>query len=289
MKRLRSKLTYANVTATLALFLALAGGTAYAAGKIQSSDIAAGAVTTANLAQRSVTSGKLAIGAVSENQIADEAVGLQQISTTARTALAGAQGPKGEAGPMGETGPAGTSTDSAELERRLSALETANEELGAELASATTKVTALETTFSGVSREGTTLNFTGMNLQLTNGEASDETTNGLGNLFVGQNDEPGPQTGSGGIIVGERGETFTGWDSMIVGNHNTVSGGDSFVASTGSTAGQAGGMVLGGWENLASGVYATVVGGIHNTASGSFSTERGGSEQTVSTEAGFGP
>jgi hypothetical protein len=283
MKRLRSKLTYANVTATLALFLALAGGTAYAAGKIQSSDIAAGAVTTANLALRSVTSGKLAIGAVSENQIADGAVGLQQISTTARTALTGVQGPKGE------TGPAGTTADLAELERRLSALETANEELGAELASATTKVTALETTFSGVSREGTTLNFTGMNLQLTNGEASDETTNGLGNLFVGHNDEPGPQTGSGGIIVGERGETFTGWDSMIVGNHNTVSGGDSFVASTGSTAGQAGGMVLGGWENLASGVYATVVGGIHNTASGSFSTERGGSEQTVSTEAGFGP
>jgi hypothetical protein len=283
MKRLRSKLTYANVTATLALFLALAGGTAYAAGKIQSSDIAAGAVTTANLAQRSVTSGKLAIGAVSENQIADGAVGLRQISTTAKTALTGAQGPKGE------TGPAGTSADSAELERRLSALETANEELGAELASATTKVTALETTFSGVSREGTMLNFTGMNLQLTNGEASDETTNGLGNLFVGHNDEPGPQTGSGGIIVGESGETFTGWDSMIVGNHNTVSGGDSFVASTGSTAGQAGGMVLGGWENLASGVYATVVGGIHNTASGSFSTERGGSEQTVSTEAGFGP
>ena len=283
MKRLRSKLTYANVTATLALFLALAGGTAYAAGKIQSSEIAAGAVTTANLAQRSVTSGKLAIGAVSENQIADGPVGLQQISTTARTALAGAQGPKGE------TGPAGTSADSAELERRLSALETANEELGTELASATTKVTALETTFSGVSREGTTLSFTGMNLHLTNGETSDETTNGLGNLFVGHNDEPGPQTGSGGIIVGERGETFTGWDSMILGNHNTVSGGDSFVASTGSTAGQAGGMVLGGWENLASGVYATVVGGIHNTASGSFSTERGGSEQTVSTEAGFGP
>jgi hypothetical protein len=231
MKKLRRKLTYANVTATLALFLALAGGTAYAAGKIDSADIAHGAVTTANLDQRSVTSGKLAVGSVRENQIAEGAVGLGQISTTAKKALGGG----------GE--PAGTSSGSADLQRRLSALETANKEPGAELASATTKVTALETTSSGVSRDGTTLTFTGMNLHLVNGEPSDETTNGLGNLFVGHNDEPDPQSGSGGIIVGERDETFTGWDSMIVGNANTVSGGDAFVAGMGSTAGQDGGLV----------------------------------------------
>jgi hypothetical protein len=44
LKGLRERLSYANVAATLALFLALAGGTAIAAGKITAKDIAPNAV-----------------------------------------------------------------------------------------------------------------------------------------------------------------------------------------------------------------------------------------------------
>lgn len=80
MQRLLSKLTYANVVATLALCLALGGGAAFAAGKIGSNDIAAGGVHTKNLQQRSVTSGKLALGAVRSNQIAPTSVGTDQIA-----------------------------------------------------------------------------------------------------------------------------------------------------------------------------------------------------------------
>ncbi len=64
------RLTYANVVSTLALFLALSGGVALAAGKIH----------TNGIFKRAVTSGKLALGAVRSNQIANGAVSAQQIA-----------------------------------------------------------------------------------------------------------------------------------------------------------------------------------------------------------------
>jgi hypothetical protein len=82
-KRLRPRLTYANVISTLALFLALSGGVAFAASKIHSGDIAKGAVHTANVRQRAITSGKLALGAVRSNQLADGAVSGQQLANGA--------------------------------------------------------------------------------------------------------------------------------------------------------------------------------------------------------------
>ena len=75
----RPRLTYANFVSTLALFLALGGGVAFAADKIHSGNIAPGAVRTANVFKRAIVSGKLALGAVRSNQIADGAVGSKQI------------------------------------------------------------------------------------------------------------------------------------------------------------------------------------------------------------------
>ncbi len=75
----RPRLTYANVVSTLALFLALGGGVAFAASKIHSGDIAPGAVHTSNIHKRAIASGKLAVGAVRSNQIADGAVSSRQI------------------------------------------------------------------------------------------------------------------------------------------------------------------------------------------------------------------
>ncbi len=69
----KSRLTYANVVSTLALFLALSGGVAFAASKVRTDDIF----------QRAVTSGKLALGAVRSNQIADRAVSTQQLANGA--------------------------------------------------------------------------------------------------------------------------------------------------------------------------------------------------------------
>jgi hypothetical protein len=83
MKKLRPRLTYSNVISTLALFLALSGGVAFAASKVHSGDIANGAVKTSKLHQRAVSSGKLALGAVRSNQIADGAVSSTQIANGA--------------------------------------------------------------------------------------------------------------------------------------------------------------------------------------------------------------
>lgn len=75
----KPRLTYANVVSTLALFLALSGGVAFAASKVNSADLAPGAVRTSNVFKRAITSGKLAVGAVRSNQIVDGAVGAKQL------------------------------------------------------------------------------------------------------------------------------------------------------------------------------------------------------------------
>ena len=55
MRRIRDRLTYANVAATIALFLALSGGVVYAASKIDTNDIANNAVTEKKLAKHAVS------------------------------------------------------------------------------------------------------------------------------------------------------------------------------------------------------------------------------------------
>lgn len=54
MKALLSRLSYANVIATIALFLALGGGAVYAASKIRTGDIAKNAVKKNQLAKNSI-------------------------------------------------------------------------------------------------------------------------------------------------------------------------------------------------------------------------------------------
>jgi hypothetical protein len=80
--RLRSRLSYANITATLALFIAL-GGTGYAA------------ITLPN---NSVTSKQIRRGAVRSSEIRNKAIRLSDISSKTRASLRGQQGPQGPAG-----------------------------------------------------------------------------------------------------------------------------------------------------------------------------------------------
>ena len=71
---LRSKLSYANVVATLALVLAIGGGTVYAAlrlGKdaVRSKNIAAGAVKSSDLSKNAVTSPKVKDGTIATDDL----------------------------------------------------------------------------------------------------------------------------------------------------------------------------------------------------------------------------
>jgi len=92
MKSVRKRLTYANVMSSIAVFLVVAGGTAFAASQL----------------------GKESVGT---KQLKKEAVSLAKINAAAKKSLkgqagpagpkgaTGAQGPKGDKGEKGDTGP----------------------------------------------------------------------------------------------------------------------------------------------------------------------------------------
>ena len=101
MSKLRSRLSYANVTATLALFLAL-GGTSYAVVLLPRDSVG-----RAQIRSRAVGSAELGGNAVSSRAIRDRAILLRDISPSARAALQGAVGATGPIGPKGDPGPPG--------------------------------------------------------------------------------------------------------------------------------------------------------------------------------------
>jgi hypothetical protein len=76
-------LTYANVTATAALFVAL-GGTAYGALQVNTEDIVNAAVTSAKLASNSVGANKIADGAVTADAIAAKSIKPAAMNTSSR-------------------------------------------------------------------------------------------------------------------------------------------------------------------------------------------------------------
>lgn len=92
MQRIRAKLTYSNVVATLALFLVLAGGSAFAAkqmlpkNSVGTKQIKNGAVAAAKLKNGSVTAGKLAAGSVGTSKLAGGAVNTEKLASGAVTA-----------------------------------------------------------------------------------------------------------------------------------------------------------------------------------------------------------
>jgi uncharacterized low-complexity protein len=97
MNRILDKLTYANVVATLALFVAL-GGASYAATQLPRNSVG-----TKQLKKNAVTAQKIAKGAVTKAKLGADA----QAALTGPAGPAGLTGPKGDAGPRGETGAPG--------------------------------------------------------------------------------------------------------------------------------------------------------------------------------------
>ncbi|HEV7769351.1 MAG TPA: hypothetical protein VGO66_01700 [Solirubrobacterales bacterium] len=85
---LRKRLTYSNVIASMALFIAL-GGAAVAAGlpknSVGAKQLKKGAVTTKALARNAVTSGKIVAGAVGPGKLGPNAVGPGNIGNGAVT------------------------------------------------------------------------------------------------------------------------------------------------------------------------------------------------------------
>jgi hypothetical protein len=141
------------------------------------------------------------------------------------------------------------------------------------------KGTCLATEVQIGSFDGTTLQLSGINLQIVSGAgATDAPVNGKGNLIVGYNANTGghARTGSHNLIVGDEhdyglyGGLVSGLQNTIAAPWTTVIGGD------GNTASGFGATVTGGVDNTASGFNASVSGGQHNTASGQYGSVSGG-------------
>jgi hypothetical protein len=145
---------------------------------------------------------------------------------------------------------------------------------------------------------------TGANLRIVHGLGSTNTTNGLGNLIVGYNEERGDgtdnRTGSHNVVVGSQ-NNFSSFGGLVVGAFNeiggplaSVSGGRANTASgdfssvsggAGNKAIGNGSSVSGGDTNTAGGFFSSVSGGEGNVASGNFSSVSGGSSNTAFGEA----
>ena len=92
-ERIRQRLTYANVMSTIACFVALATGTAYAAntvfsadivdGEVKAVDLGTGAVTNVKLADGAIGKSKISAGAVENGKIGDGAVGQSKLANGA--------------------------------------------------------------------------------------------------------------------------------------------------------------------------------------------------------------
>ncbi len=126
---MRKRLTYANVMSTLAVFLVLGGGAAFAAGQLAKNSVGTrqlkpNAVTAAKLKRSAVTAAKLANGAVTGGKLADGAATTAKLAngavTTAKLANGAITGAKVQAAGLG-TVPSATSATNA-----LNAVNAAN-------------------------------------------------------------------------------------------------------------------------------------------------------------------
>jgi hypothetical protein len=93
MHAVRRRLTYANVVATLALFLALGGGAVWAAGRIGTKNLKAGAVTAGKIKRNAVTSAKIRANAVTGEKLKAGAVGFAKFASGANVVLSASGGP----------------------------------------------------------------------------------------------------------------------------------------------------------------------------------------------------
>jgi hypothetical protein len=115
-----------------------------------------------------------------------------------------------------------------------------------------------------------TIQFSGVNVKIINGEGKTASVNGEGNLIIGYDEEPNGQTGSHNLIVGGN-QSYTSYGGILAGFRNSISAPYATIT--------------GGYKNTANGEWASVSGGEHNTASGGDASVSGGWENTASAQA----
>ena len=86
MKKIRNRLTYANVMSSIAVFLVLGGATAFAATKIGSNQLKANSVLTGKIKKEAVTTAKIKNNAVNGAKVNEGSLG--QVPNAANAAFA---------------------------------------------------------------------------------------------------------------------------------------------------------------------------------------------------------
>jgi hypothetical protein len=102
LKRIVDKLTYANVVASLALFLALSGGVVWASGKIGASKLKANSVTAGKIKRNAISAGKIRPNAVTGTKIKPGSVDFTKLAagTTVVATASGSAVPADSATPV---------------------------------------------------------------------------------------------------------------------------------------------------------------------------------------------
>jgi hypothetical protein len=183
-----------------------------------------------------------------------------------KAGLEGKAGAEGKAGKEGKEGPEGGTGLTSEQRETLKMLLQHIKYIG-----------------TGVGGKPT-IQFSGVNVQVVNGEGRLFTTNGEGNLVIGYDGNPRTQTGSENLILGNSQE-YTSFGGILAGFDDTISA--PYASVTGGLGNHASGdsaSVSGGENSEASGFGASVSGGDLNHAEGSYSSIFGGKELTASHE-----
>ena len=124
--------------------------------------------------------------------------------------------------------------------------------------------------------------FRGVNVQIVNGQGTTSTTNGVGNLIIGYNEDAGNARGTCTVSIHGVSDTF---EPVCINDGGTftrsLGGSHNVVIGVGHGYSSFGGMVV-GQDNLVTGTFAVVSSGENNTASGPHSGVSGGQDNTAS-------
>ena len=159
------------------------------------------------------------------------------------------------------------------LQQQMQALEQRAQALEQQIQS----MPGLQALLEGVTRDGSTITFSGVNLQIVNGAGSTETANGLGNLIVGYHEsDSNVRTGSHNAVIGKN-HSYSSYGGLVAGYHNKISAPYSCVSGgSQNTASGPSSSISGGSQNWVFGDNCSVSGGASNSVSGSSCSVSGG-------------
>lgn len=218
--------------------------------------------------------------------------GCQRKYTLVTLNIEGKEGKRGPAGPTGATGPTG--------QAGATGVTGATGATGPTIPSLAAIAPYINFAKEGVGGKPT-IQFSGANVQIVNGEGKTSALNGAGNLIIGYDEEQDPvvcsgglfmkcnpvsRTGSHNLVLGEI-QSYASYGSLLGGlyNTNTASGANSFVVGLENVVRGPSSSVSGGTHNGAETKASSVSGGEFNFAAGGAAWVSGGDGNTARAEA----